>query len=73
MAKDHIVPVKRRRATGYASGGYHLNRWIVDNPKEAKKKLQCLCERHNCFKSDMPEDEARAKWIARYPLFRIAS
>lgn len=67
MCKDHIVPVLRRRSTGYTSHGYHLNRWIVDHPTEAKKRIQCLCEVHNYFKNDMPEDEARAKWIAKYP------
>ncbi|MDL1888120.1 hypothetical protein FBQ96_00810 [Nitrospirales bacterium NOB] len=68
MAKDHIVPVKRRHKSGYSSFGYALTRWIVDNPAEAKKKVQCLCEVHNWFKNDMPDDEARAKWAARHPL-----
>lgn len=72
MVKDHTVPVKRRRTAGYTSYGSNLNQWIVDNPEEAKKRLQGLCERHNNFKADMPEDEARSKWMSRYPLLQIA-
>ncbi|GMV51138.1 MAG: hypothetical protein AMXMBFR67_26810 [Nitrospira sp.] len=65
---DHIVPVIRRRRTGYTSSAPGIYRWIVDNPEDAYKRLQPLCARHQLAKGDMPDDEARAKWAARHPL-----
>jgi hypothetical protein len=63
---DHIIPVKHHRRYGYASHGNSLERWVVHHPEEAKKRLQPLCNCHNCFKSNMPDDVARAKWIAKH-------
>lgn len=66
MHRDHIIPPKRRHKTGYTSAGLPLARWILAHPAEAKQRLQPLCQRHNCFKGDLPNDEAWAKWAAKY-------
>lgn len=60
---DHIHPLYRRRNTGYASNGFHLNRWVVQHPIEARERLQLLCSAANRFKSNRNNDEARAAWF----------
>lgn len=61
---DHIVPVLRRTKKGYASHGHSLVSWILNNPTHPKLKgLQLLCNEHNRFKGDLPEIEAKIRWM----------
>lgn len=68
LEADHLIPVKRRHKVGYTSAGIPLYRWIVQNPAEAKKRLQPLCNCHNCFKNDRSEVDAQAAWVKKNPV-----
>ena len=51
MHVDHINNdgCEHRRKTKKA-GGVHIYRWVVNNPEEARKRLQLLCANHDRLK-----------------------